>query len=170
MSKRTGNVDSAGTLNGDGGMMLWGPAWTAQWRGRCGAGKGFTPLANPPLMILHAVTLGCLVWEMVKWPNFPRYAVSQQYLVSLRHLELALRNIGLQNYHLWKSRPLNLIWTIRNQRQGSIYVGECVVAWKLQIKIIHPFMCKSPSLWYTNWKAVWFPCSFHKQAACDCTL
>jgi len=26
MSKRTGDVDSAGTINDDGGMMLWGPA------------------------------------------------------------------------------------------------------------------------------------------------
>lgn len=57
MSKRTGDVDSAGIFNGSGGMKL-----------RCGASgrdgvveESFIPEANPPLRIVHTVTLGCQV-------------------------------------------------------------------------------------------------------------
>lgn len=173
MCERTGNVDSAGTFNGDGRTMLWGPARTVQWKWWWG--KELYSSGKPLAFFLWQMPGDFIychfgVSSLGDGPIFQRYCVSWQYLDTLRQLELGLRNTGLQNYHLWKSRPLNLIWTSRNQRQGSIYVRECVVAWKLQIKIIHAFMCKSPSLWYTNWEAVWFPCSFCKQAACSCTL
>lgn len=35
-------------------------------------GESFIPQANPPLSIVHTVTLGCQVWEVLKWSYLPK--------------------------------------------------------------------------------------------------